>query len=41
MADREPGTPAGALWGGRFSGGPADALAGPARGEHDRGAGER
>jgi argininosuccinate lyase len=34
MADREPGTPAGALWGGRFSGGPADALAALSRSTH-------
>jgi len=34
MADTEPGTPAGALWGGRFSGGPADALAALSRSTH-------
>jgi argininosuccinate lyase len=34
MAHHEPGTPAGALWGGRFSGGPADALAALSKSTH-------
>jgi argininosuccinate lyase len=34
MGDQSPGTPEGALWGGRFSGGPADALAALSKSTH-------
>jgi argininosuccinate lyase len=34
MSDSAPGTPTGSLWGGRFSGGPADALAALSKSTH-------